>query len=333
MLLITHDLAVVADMAASRRADVRGPDHRGRRGRRLLRRARSTRTRALLLRALPDARAARRVAAGDPRHGAAAADSAVRRLPLRAALRPRVRRAARPTLPALDGARAARSVRCLLYAVRCLLYAPGAPTHRPRARRPASRRRRRRRHARRAAPATRCCDVREPARALPDPRAACCSAASGFFNAVDGISFDVAARRDAGAGRRVGLRQDDHRQGDRAAAARHRHRSRAARVLAGQDLFDLRGEALRAGAARHPDHLPGSVRVAQSAHARARHPRRGPAARCARRWTPARAASASRRWSSRWACAATRSTAIRTSSPAASASASRSRARWRCSPG
>ena len=46
MLLITHDLAVVAGMAASRGADVRGPDHRGRQGRRISSPIRSIRTRA-----------------------------------------------------------------------------------------------------------------------------------------------------------------------------------------------------------------------------------------------------------------------------------------------
>ena len=94
--------------------------------------------------------------------------------------------------------------------------------------------------------------------------AGCSVARRGMVRAVDGVSFDVARRRDARAGRRIRLRQVDDRPAgaapDRAdggsrAVRRRRHLPRCRRTRC----------ARCAGAA---DHLPGSVRVAQSAHDR-----------------------------------------------------------------
>jgi hypothetical protein len=84
---------------------------------------------------------------------------------------------------------------------------------------------------------------------------------------------------------------------------------------------------------RDADHLPGPVRLAEPAHARARVAGRGPGRRCSPTWTaPARARSASRRWRAGGPAPRRAGRASRTSSPAASASASPSPARWRCSP-
>ena len=101
--------------------------------------------------------------------------------------------------------------------------------------------------------------------------------------------------------------------------------------FAGRDIAKLPRRRAAAGAPRHPDDLPGSVRIARpAAHRRlldrraAVHPRRGQRA--------ARRRSASRGCSSTSASPAITRAAIRTSSPAASGSASRSRARWRLNP-
>ena len=88
--------------------------------------------------------------------------------------------------------------------------------------------------------------------------------------AVAGISFTLAPGRDAGAGGRVGLRQDDDRAGRRAGGAGHvgpdhlqRHR-------------DHRAEPRRPAHAAHPgpDDLPGPDLVAQPAPTGHRHRRR-----------------------------------------------------------
>ena len=204
---------------APRGADVRRADHRGGAGGRVLRRAQAP----LCARAAARAagrRAARRAAGGHRRHGAAAV-AGVRRLPLRAALRAGACRtaparcrscidadgAAPGALPAVCAAargprRGGAGQRCRprRVAARC---APARPA---------------------AAPPRRCSTCRTCACASRSA-AACCSACSGHFDAVDGVSFQVGHGRDAGAGGRVGLRQDDHRQGHRATAAppgRHR---------------------------------------------------------------------------------------------------------------
>ena len=112
----------------------------------------------------------------------------------------------------------------------------------------------------------------------------------------------------------------------------------ADRADLGRGLFEGRDVAAHAGrgaappGARHADHLPGPVRLAQPAHDGRRDRRRGAGHPQAGR----RRARASRTGSSScwrpWACRPTTCAATRTSSPAASASASASRARWRSSP-
>ena len=60
----------------------------------------------------------------------------------------------------------------------------------------------------------------------------------GAVRAVEGVDFTIAPRRDAGAGRRVGLRQvDDRPPGDAAARADRRARS----ASTGEDITRLRG--------------------------------------------------------------------------------------------
>ena len=126
-------------------------------------------------------------------------------------------------------------------------------------------------------------------RALPDPQ----GPAAAHGRPLRGGRRRVVrhpARPDAGPGRRVGLRQDDHRQGDRATAARpgrHRRPGAARR----QQPVRAAGRRAASRAARHPDHLPGPVLVAEPAHARVRHPRRGPDRAAPRAWTLARDAN------------------------------------------
>ena len=134
-------------------------------------------------------------------------------------------------------------------------------------------------------------------------------------------------RRDARHRRRVGLRQVDarrlHPAPDRADGRRGPLRRRRISLA-------LRRRAAPQ-AARDADHLPGSVLVAEPAHARRRHRRRGlgdPRPRPRRRSDGAASSSCSPRSAS----APTPTTATRTSSAAASASASASRARSRSSP-
>ena len=92
----------------------------------------------------------------------------------------------------------------------------------------------------------------------------------GVIRAVDGVSLDHRRRRDARPRRRVGLRQVDARPRHPAPARadlgprRHRrHRRHRAGVRPAARLPQARA-----------DHLPGSLRVAQPAHDRRRHPRR-----------------------------------------------------------
>ena len=122
-------------------------------------------------------------------------------------------------------------------------------------------------------------------RASPASSAAC----ARRVHAVEQVSFDLARRRDAGAGRRIGLRQVDHRP---LAAAPGRHRRRQHRVRRPRHRRAAGRCDVRPRAPRHPDDLPGSVRLARSAaHRRildrraAVRPRRGerPRSRGARR--------------------------------------------------
>ena len=86
------------------------------------------------------------------------------------------------------------------------------------------------------------------------------------------ISTSTPARRSAG--RRVGLRQD-HARPDAAAAARAR--PRAASTFDGRDLLAAKGAAAAGAAPGDADRLPGSVLVARPAGDRRRQHRRGAA--------------------------------------------------------
>ena len=108
------------------------------------------------------------------------------------------------------------------------------------------------------------------------------------------------AGRDARPGRRVRLRQVDRRQGDPAADRADRRRDHAA---TGERIDDARSRARCARIRRELQvDLPGSVLLAQPAHARRRHRRRA-AAQLRRRDRRRARASASRRCSSGSACA------------------------------
>ena len=98
-------------------------------------------------------------------------------------------------------------------------------------------------------------------------------------HAVDDVSFTIAARRDAGAGRRVGLGQDDGRPSRPSASTRRR----PARIaFEGRDLDGAQGRRAARGDARRAGRLPGPVLLAEPAHDRARRHRRA-AARARRR--------------------------------------------------
>jgi hypothetical protein len=88
--------------------------------------------------------------------------------------------------------------------------------------------------------------------------------------AVDGVSFDVGGAK-RWAGRRIRLRQIHHRALHPAPDRTHIGRGLVRRAR----TSGLAAEAMRAAAPRHADHLPGPVRLAQSAHDGGRHRRRG----------------------------------------------------------
>jgi peptide/nickel transport system ATP-binding protein len=96
-------------------------------------------------------------------------------------------------------------------------------------------------------------------------RGGCCSGCAAGSTPCRACPSRSPAGRDAGAGGRVGLRQDDHRQGHRAAAAA-RGQIDGQALLDGRNLFELQGAELRRRGAG-PDHLPGPVRLAEPAHA------------------------------------------------------------------
>ena len=91
------------------------------------------------------------------------------------------------------------------------------------------------------------------------------------LNAVDGVDFEIAPWRDAGAGRQVRLRQVDHRA----------LRAAPDRTQFGRDQFRRQGCQAAGGrrtphpAPRHPDHLPGPLCIVEPAHECRRHHRRG----------------------------------------------------------
>ncbi len=137
-----------------------------------------------------------------------------------------------------------------------------------------------------------------------------------------------ACRRDAGAGRRIGLRQVHHRP---LAAAPGREPGRQRSSSTAATSLQLPAPASCRRSAQHPDDLPGPVRLARSA-AHRRASRSWSRSHARRRERRAKRSSACAGCSSRSACRPTMRSAIRTSSPAASASASRSRARSRSIP-
>ena len=217
--------------------------------------------------------------------------------------------------------------------VRCLLYDARAR----RARR-VDRRRRRRDARGRALPAGRgsagggrCWRCGSCSVAFPI-RTGCCSAARATSTPSTACRFEIARgpARWRWSASRAAARRPPARPSCNCCAARRDIDGAA--LLEGRNLFELQGDELLRRAARHPDHLPGPVRVAQPAHARLRAsskkgwPRCSPTLDAAAAPRPHRAPVRAGRPAPRRAASA-----IRTSSPAASASASRSRARWRCS--
>ena len=163
---------------------------------------------------------------------------------------------------------------------------------------------------------------------------ACCKRTVGHVKAVDGVSLRIRRGTHAGAGRRIGLRQDDHRQGACVQLLRGAGADRGPALLRGPAAVRA-ATARRCATARRDvaDRLPGPVRVAQPAHARAARSSRK-ALLALRPDVDAGRARRARRGAARAGRPAARRArrAIRTSSPAASASASPSRARWRCEP-
>ena len=86
----------------------------------------------------------------------------------------------------------------------------------------------------------------------------------GEIKAVDDVSFEIARGRDAGARRRVGLRQVDHRPGDPAALRADRRLDRAR----GPRDRPARGRRAAGAAAADADDLPGPAGEPQPAHDR-----------------------------------------------------------------
>jgi hypothetical protein len=122
-----------------------------------------------------------------------------------------------------------------------------------------------------AARRTRC--SRQTCACISRSGAASCSARSVTVRAVDGVSLNC-ARAHAGAGRRIGLRQDDGRQGDPATDPATGGSVQPARAGTRRSRRAQPCAPLRA----HADGFPGSLRLAQSAHAHRRDHRRGHAA-------------------------------------------------------
>ena len=156
--------------------------------------------------------------------------------------------------------------------------------------------------------------------------------------AVDGVSFDTGKGRDAGPGRRIGLRQEHGRPRDRQHPARHGVRRRdlrqhpvPPRPAGAVGSWRRLSRVARCGptAPDHPDDLSGPLFVAESAHDGRADRRR--AADDPHQVVRRRSAKTASRWllSKVGLLAGTGRTATRTNFPAASGSASASRARWR----
>ena len=150
---------------------------------------------------------------------------------------------------------------------------------------------------------------------------------TAVVRAVDGVSLQRGGGRDAGAGRRVGLRQVDGRPPGAAPDRADRGRGPLRRPRPRRPV----GRRAAPRPRRRPAHLPGPLRLAQSAHDGGRDA--GRAAAAAHRPVAGEPPRARRRAAAhRRSQGASTPSAIRTSSPAASASASPSPARWRWSP-
>ena len=157
--------------------------------------------------------------------------------------------------------------------------------------------------------------------------ARCSAGRPRIVKAVDGVELHRRGRQDAGAGRRIRLRQV-HRRPAGAAADRADRRQRPLRGPR-PAARSTRNDTARVPP-RRADHLPGPLRLAQSAHdGRARSwPSRWRCTTSCRRRAAASASPNCCGWSG--SSRASRA-AIRTNSPAASASASPSPARSRSS--
>ena len=300
MILITHDLGVVAETAQRVIVMYAGQKVEEADVETLFANPRHPYTRGLLA-SIPARAVAgreRRGAAGrDSRHGAVA-DQPAAGLRLRAALRARDR-----ALP--RGISAAAGLR------------------RPAIWRPAG-----------ARPNWRGRHDRRPARCSRSPtckhfpvRSGLLRRAVGTVHAVDGVSFR-SARRDAGPGRRIRLRQVD---GGAHACCGWSSRPRGSIRLDGRDITHLGKAELRPHRRQMQIVFQDPFASLNPRMTRRRHRRRAADVHgLAAGATTARARSPS--CSSRSACGPTRCATIRTSSPAASASASASRARWRSDP-
>ena len=331
LLLITHDLAVVSDMAdrvalmyagqiieVAEAADFfAAPKHP---------------VRAAAAAGAARRGPARRLAGGDPRLGAAAL-AALRGLPLRAALRPRLR-----AVP--DDAAGADAARSDAQRPLPALHRAARSADRPAGRCRAGRRRAATPARRRAAPAgapsptpTRAAARgREPGGALPDPRAACCSGRPASS------APSTASRSTSRAGKTLAL-VGESGCGKTTTGKAIVQLLRGAAVIEGRalmdgrDLFQLEGDALRA--ARREIQIIFQDPFA-SLDPRMRvldDPRGGPAGAAPR---DGRAGAARPdRGAGRAGGPAPRLARplSRTSSPAASGSASPSPGRWRCSRG
>ena len=216
----------------------------------------------------------------DPRHDAVAARPAAR-LRVSRALRARDRRACAST-PAMRASPTAPARQCAAF------HPLRSPLHEPAAAAAASMRApadAADRAARRVASAS-------SRRSTSRRGSATCSAPSvreEVVHAVDRVDLAITPRRGGRPGRRIGLRQVDARAPGRRPAAAD---ARASASGAARRSPAAPARA-RAAAARDADDLPGPLRLAQPAHARRRHRRRG--AGRARLVAPRRAAGLRRR--------------------------------------